>query len=261
MRNYRIELEFDGTEFHGWQRQPERRTVQAAVERAIAQTVGHPVDVMGCSRTDAGVHALGYVANFKADSELPAERMRLAISSRLPADVVVKGCEIALDEFDACSNALAKIYRYTTVHGTIRPAVERAFVNYCPYALTFAPMKEGARHLVGKQDFAAFVNQLEPGKDTVRTIYAVEMGEEGNRITMTFVGEGFMYNMVRIIAGTLIEVGRGVREPTWVADTVAARDRRLAGPTAPAKGLTLTRVVYERGELEGLIGARGAGER
>ncbi len=249
MTNYRLQLEYEGTDFSGWQRQPDRRTVQGVLERAIAETIAQPVTVQGCSRTDTGVHALAYVANFKADSHLPPERMMLAISSRLDPDVTVTACDLVPDAFDACSDALGKVYRYTTVHGPIRPVLSRRCVNYCHHPLRAEPMRRAARAYVGTHDFAAFANQLDPAKDTTRTIWAVSVTEAHPAITITVLGEGFMYNMVRIMAGTLIEVGRSVREPDWVAHVLASRDRTLAGPTAPAKGLSLVEVIYDPDRL------------
>lgn len=243
--NYKLTLQFDGAGFSGWQRQPVQRTVQADLERAIAETVAQPVNVRGCGRTDAGVHARAYVANFKAVSKLPPDRLHLAINSRLNDDVVVTKCEIVPDDFDARLDALAKVYRYTTVYGPIRPTLERGLVNYCSRALDVEPMKAAATFLVGEHDFAAFVNKLEPGKNTVRTIHAVDVEQtDDNTITMTFTGGGFMYNMVRIMAGTLLEIGRGKYPPDWAGEVLVARDRSAAGPTAPAKGLMLVRVIY-----------------
>ncbi len=245
LSNYRLTLQFDGAGFSGWQRQPAQRTVQADLERAVRETVAQPVDVRGCGRTDAGVHALAYVANFKAVSKLPPDRLRLAINSRLSEDVVVVKCETVPDEFDARLDAAAKVYRYTTVYGSMRPVLERGLVNYCSRALDVEPMKEAAKFLVGEHDFAGFVNQLEPGKNTVRTIHAVEVEQTGdNTITMTFTGNGFLYNMVRIMAGTLLEVGRGNYPPEWAGEVLYGCDRSAAGPTAPAKGLTLVEVIY-----------------
>ena len=231
--------------------------MQGDLERAIRETVGQAVDVIGCGRTDAGVHAAAYVANFAAESRLPPERLQAALNSRLGEDVVITSCEVVAEGFNARADALAKVYRYTTVFGDLRPVLRRGFVNYASRGLDVEAMREAARALVGEHDFAGFVNQLEEGKNTVRRLFAVAVESEGTTVTLTFTGNGFLYNMVRILAGTLIEVGRGKYPPEWVGEALATRDRTATGPTAPAKGLMLMKVIYDESRLNELLAGTG----
>ncbi|KPJ52723.1 MAG: hypothetical protein AMS16_06025 [Planctomycetes bacterium DG_58] len=244
MPNYRLTLTFDGTNYHGWQLQPNVLTVQEVVERAVQETVGEHVGVLGCGRTDAGVHAENYVANFTVDSELAPERMQAALNSRLPEDVVVTHCEIAPDDFHATLSAKGKVYRYTVARGSVRPVLDRNFVHWCRHPLDVDAMRQAAECLVGEHDFASFVTEYSPEKDTVRTIGRLDIETEGRYIRITVAGDGFLYNMVRAIVGCLIAVGRGQRSAEWMKEVLDARDRTKAMDTAPAKGLTLVEAVY-----------------
>ena len=244
MSNYRLTLAFEGTAYHGWQLQPNALTVQEVLERAIEETVGEHVGVSGCGRTDAGVHAENYVANFTVDSKLAPERMQAALNSRLPEDVAVTHCEIVPDDFHATRSAKGKVYRYTIATGSVRPVLDRNLVHWCRHPLDVDAMRQAAECLVGEHDFASFVTEYSPGKDTVRTIHRLDTEAEGRYIRITVAGNGFLYNMVRAIVGSLIAVGRGQREPEWMREVLDARDRTKAADTAPAKGLTLVRSMY-----------------
>ena len=244
MPNYRLTLQFEGTNYHGWQIQPNAVTVQEVVERAIAQTVGKPVPVLGCGRTDAGVHAEEYVASFKVDSNLPPERMMPALNSRLPEDVAVTACDVVPDDFHATLSAKGKIYRYTIATGDVRAVLDRRFVHYCRYALDVEAMRRAAACLVGEHDFASFVTELSAEKNTVRTIRRLDIGTDARYNTITVEGSGFLYNMVRAIVGSLIAVGRHLRPAEWMKEVLAARDRTKAFETAPAKGLTMVKTIY-----------------
>ena len=244
MPNYRLTLQFEGTRYHGWQVQPNGITVQEVVERAVAETTGRKVRVLGCGRTDAGVHAEEYVANFPAESNLLPERMMGAINSRLPEDVAVLSCDIVPDEFHATFGVKLKTYRYTLLTGPVRPVLARNFVHWVRSPLDVDAMRRAAECLVGEHDFASFVTEHNPEKDTVRTITRLDITTDGRYIRILVEGNGFLYNMVRTIAGCLIAVGRGVRSPGWMKEALDARDRTKALATAPARGLTMVKTVY-----------------
>jgi tRNA pseudouridine38-40 synthase len=244
MPNYRLTLTFDGTRYHGWQIQPKAVTVQQVVREAVAETVEESVAVNGCGRTDAGVHAQHYVANFIAAKGLPPERMRAALNSRLPEDIAVTACEIVEDSFHATQSAKGKVYRYTIATGDVRPVLDRHLVYYCRRPLDVPAMREAAACLVGEHDFASFVTELPPGKNSVRTIHALEIDADEDGVRITVHGNGFLYNMVRAIVGSLLAVGLGRQEPAWLSQVLAARDRTRAGKTAPARGLMLVRALY-----------------
>lgn len=244
MPNYRLTLTFDGTNYHGWQIQPNAVTVQEVVTRAAAETVREEVSVLGCGRTDAGVHAESYVANFRVDSKLAPERMQAALNSRLPEDVAVVHCDITPDDFHATLSAKGKVYRYTIATGEVRPVLDRNFVHYCPGALNVSAMRKEAACLVGEHDFASFVTELAPGRNTVRTIHSLDVESDHRYVRITVGGNGFLYNMVRAIVGCLIMIGRGKREPGWMKEVLDDRDRTRAVETAPARGLTLIRAIY-----------------
>jgi tRNA pseudouridine38-40 synthase len=244
MPNYRLTLQFEGTRYHGWQVQPGWPTVQAEVEKAIAKTTAQQVRILGCGRTDSGVHAEEYVANFRVESDLAPERMQHALNSRLPEDIVVAACDVAPDEFHATLSSKGKIYRYTIATGEVRPVLDRSFVHWVRHPLDADAMRRAAACLVGEHDFASFVTERDPAKDTVRTIYRLDVAARGRYIDITVEGSGFLYNMVRTIAGCLIAVGRGARTVEWMKDALDARDRAKAFDTAPACGLTMVRALY-----------------
>ncbi len=245
MPNYRLTLSFEGTAYRGWQIQPEGATVQGTVARAIAETVACEVTLHGCGRTDAGVHAEEYTANFMTDKELPCERMLGAINSRLPKDIAGTTCEIATDNFHARACAVGKVYRYTIHAYGVRPVIDRNFVTFSRRRLDVDAMREAARCLVGEHDFASFVTQHDPAKNTVRTINALDIETDGRYIIITVKGNGFLYNMVRTIVGCLMTVGRGRQKPEWLRQVLDACDRTQASETAPARGLTMVRAIYD----------------
>lgn len=273
MPRFKLTIAYDGTDFHGWQRQeppgaPPLRTVQGVVEQAVRETVGAAVEVVGASRTDAGVHALGQVAAFTAKTRIPLERLARAISSRLPEDVQVLRAEIVPDDFDPISHAKRKTYRFSIAHGgpvgetpdigrqpaaenlpaplaSPPPLFDRRYLYYTYHRLAPDRMNEAARLLIGEHDFASFA-QIDHGRaSTVRTIFDCSVAATApDRCHVDVTGSGFLYNMVRILAGTLMEVGRGRIEPGHVATILAARERRAAGPTLPPQGLCLRSIEY-----------------
>jgi len=244
VRTIRLDVEYDGRDFLGWQVQAEGRTVQGEIERAIAKVTGEQVRVEGSGRTDAGVHALGQVVSFRAKSEIPAERFAPALNAHLPGDVAVLSSAEAPEDFHARRSAKGKLYRYVILNRPVRPALERDRITHVP-----APLDEGAMHragqaLLGEHDFAAFATSPEPGKSTVREVRRLEVGREDERVVIEIEANGFLRQMVRAVAGTLIDVGRGALPEAAVAEILASRERKRAGPNAPAGGLRLVRVEY-----------------
>lgn len=245
-----MKVAYDGSEFHGWQKQhppdqPPLRTVCGVVEDALIHALRQPIDLVGASRTDAGVHARGQVAQFDATSRIPLERMADAVNSRLPGDVEVRDIEIAPPGFDAISGALCKQYRYRLWNTARRPLESRRFVNHCWLDLDITRMNDAARRLVGTHDFEGFAQASHGRTTTVRTIFDCHVESHEPELQIVVQGDGFLYNMVRIIAGTLVEVGRGRFEPSRVDEVIRSRERRLAGPTLPPTGLWLEWIRYD----------------
>ena len=248
-RNVKLTIEYDGTDYHGWQRQPNGPTVQQALEEAAERIVEHPVTLYGSGRTDAGVHALGQVASFHTRSTIPADRLPYALNSALPRDIVVLAAEDVPAEFHARYSARGKTYRYSILRRDVAPAVGRRTVYWQRRALDGGRMRAAAPAIVGEHDFAAFQTEAR-GENSVRTVTRcdVECRAErgGERLDVHVAANGFLYNMVRAMVGTLLEIGVGRWPPERVAELLEARDRSLAGPTAPAWGLCLMSVDYGR---------------
>ncbi len=254
---FRLVIAYDGTEFHGWQRQdpPGKaplRTVQGVLEDAVAEAVGARVPVTGASRTDAGVHAFGQVASFAAETRVPVERLALAINARLPEDVRVREAHPAHDGFDPISDCVSKCYRYSMAHGDRgtdgRVLFDRRTTWTTWHVLDAAKMREAAAALVGTHDFAAFAQVNHGRESTVRTVFGCTVTEPADgRICVEVCGSGFLYNMVRIIAGTLAEAGRGKVTAMDVRRALLEGDRTVTGPTLPPHGLRLEWVRYGAG--------------
>jgi tRNA pseudouridine38-40 synthase len=266
----KLTLAYDGTDFSGWQWQPGRRTVQAEVERSWLEITGEAVRVTAAGRTDAGVHALGQVVSIESATRIEPTQLVLAINAKLPEDVAVRGVEPAPDGFHATTDAKRKRYRYTIYNDYRRPVFWRRYAWHVPTPLDVAGMHAAAQHLVGTHDFESFQSAGSERESTIRTLFTSSVSALGSAqasltsrgeiwrdpraepgadeadslLAIEVEGDGFLYNMVRSIAGTLVEVGRGKRDPSWVADVLAARDRTQAGQTAPAHGLTLLWVAY-----------------
>ena len=249
MRRIHLIVEYDGTAYAGWQRQANAMTVQEKLERAILKLTGEELCVSGASRTDAGVHALGQSAHFDTESRIPADKFSFALNTMLPPDIRVTRSEEVPPEFHARFSTKGKRYRYLFHAAPHAGALTRNTHAYVIYPLDVERMQAEAQDLVGTHDFAAFAASGSVVKDTVRTIYRAEVTSEGSEIRLIVEGSGFLYNMVRIIAGTLIGVGSGKLEPGAFRRAVASGDRLDLGITAPAHGLTLMEVFYDPDDL------------
>ncbi len=245
MRSLRLTIAYDGTLFAGWQVQPDLRTVQGELEAAWKQITGEEIRVTASGRTDAGVHAHGQVVGLATESALEEAKLLRGLNAVLPEDVIIREIAAAPPGFHATYNALRKTYRYHIHHSRVRPLFDRNFVWHVPAkTLDEAAMGRAGGLLVGRHDFASFETAGSERASTVRTISKLSVTRVGERITISVTGDGFLYNMVRSIAGTLAEVGRGVKPVEWVAEVLAARDRATAGATAPPQGLVLWQVEY-----------------
>jgi tRNA pseudouridine38-40 synthase len=242
MKNYKLVLGYDGTEFRGWQRQPDGRTVQGVLEEAVQRITGKKVVVHGAGRTDAGVHALGQVASVRGAFRLSDAVLLRALNAVLPEDVRVFSLEEAPPDFHARKSARSKIYRYRLVTAPQPSPLDRRYVLHWPYPLRTGRMREAARLFIRTADFTAFSSNRD--RTPFRTVTRSELRRAGDELVYTIEAAGFLRYMVRTIVGTLLEVGRGRLAPSQVEDLFRLKDRRLAGPTAAAKGLTLVRVAY-----------------
>lgn len=245
MRNLRLLLEYDGTEFHGFQKQARLRTIQGELEAALAETVKHPVKVIGAGRTDAGVHAVGQVVNFETDCRIPVARIPAALNSRLPSAIVVREAAEAAADFHARRSARGREYRYLVLNRLRPSALLSRYAWHVPTALDVQLMARAARALVGEHDFAAFQGGGSPARSTVRQIFRAECWRLGPLVTVTLEANAFLYQMVRIVVRTLVEVGAGRLSPAVVAQWVRLADRPRAPAPAAPHGLYLTRVRYD----------------
>ena len=249
MRRIRLTVEYDGTDYSGWQRQDNAMTVQEKLERALARLTGAPVTVTGASRTDAGVHALGQVAHFDTLSRIPGEKFSFALNTMLPPDIRVRASTDAPPGFHARFDARGKIYRYQIFASPHDSALLRRTHAHSIYPLDARAMDAEARALIGVHDFRAFAASGSVARDTVREIRAARVlarpAEGGEELTLLVYGTGFLYNMVRIAAGTLLQVGGGKLSPGAVTRSLADGSRLSLGVTAPPQGLTLMRVFYD----------------
>jgi tRNA pseudouridine38-40 synthase len=246
MRNIRLILSYDGSDFSGWQAQPGFRTVQETLETAVAALGGSPVRANASGRTDAGVHAVGQVVNFYTDLTIPTDKFAKAVNAYLPPDVVVRSAEDAPQSFDANRDAQCKLYRYVIHDGAVPDVFMRRHCCHTRRRLDATAMARASAPLLGRHDFHSFETEWPNRMSSVRTITHLAVNRMGDWIWLDVEADGFLYNMVRAIAGTLINVGRGYWPESEVAEILRAEDRRRAGPTAPAQGLFLMRVTYER---------------
>lgn len=244
MRRVKLTIAYDGTNYCGWQIQPNGITIEEIVNKALSKLTGEKIVVIGASRTDSGVHAMGNVAVFDTETTIPPERVAMAVNRILPEDiVVVKSEEVPLD-FHPRYCDCEKTYEYHIVNTRIPIPTKRLTNYFVSYELDLDKMREGASYLIGEHDFASFCNIKTDVESTVRTVKELEILENGEEITIQISGNGFLYNMVRIIVGTLIRVGRGFYEPVQVKEILEAKNRKAAGVTAPPHGLMLMEIRY-----------------
>ena len=243
--NYKMTVQYDGGRYNGWQRQGNtEKTIQAKLEQHLTAALGEPIELQGSGRTDAGVHALGQVASFRTERAIPdCGAFLRALNDALPEDIAAVDLHPASERFHARLSAREKTYRYTIWNSPIPNVLERKYQYRVPEPLDLPAMEAAAERMLGTHDFRGF-SQDKTKKSTVRYLKAVEIRREGDRVELWFTGNGFLRNMVRILTGTLIEVGLGTRDPETVDAVLETRDRSLAGFTAPAQGLCLMEVYY-----------------
>ena len=249
MKRVKLVVAYDGTNYRGWQVQNNGETIESMLNRAISSLTGEEIHVMGSSRTDSGVHAMGNVAVFDTEARMAADKFSYALNQRLPEDIRIQNsCEVPLD-FHPRYQKTVKTYEYHILNREFPLPAYRLNAHFTYRPLDIARMQEAARYLEGEHDFQRFCAAGAQVKTTVRTIYELTVEKEGDLIVIRITGNGFLYNMVRIIAGTLMKVGMGEWEPERMTEILEGRDRKLAGPTAPAKGLTLMELHF-KGEKE-----------
>ncbi|MGV8982785.1 tRNA pseudouridine(38-40) synthase TruA [Clostridium sp.] len=244
MRNIKIIIEYDGTNYAGWQRQKNIMTIQEKVETAIEAITGEKTQITGASRTDAGVHAKGYVGNFYTDSKISVEKFTGAINSKLPLDIVVLHSFEMPCEFHSRYNSTGKLYSYTILNRYESVAVGRNYIYHHKVILDIDAMKEAAEYFMGTHDFSAFKNLGSSVKTSVRTIFRLDIIRNEDVIKIYIAADGFLYNMVRIIVGALIRVGEGKIKPNEIENIIKLKERARAGKSAPAGGLCLEEVFY-----------------
>ncbi len=257
MRTIKLIVAYDGTAYAGWQVQSGQRTLQETLEAALAKVTGQTVRVLASGRTDAGVHASGQVVAFRTESRLVPEVLRRALNAELPRDVAVLEAAEVPEGFHATVDARRKRYRYVIDNGPVRDVFRRHYAWYYPAPLDATAMDRAARCLAGTHDFSSFQSSGSERKTSVRTVFNARVrrgeGTESSFIEIEIEADGFLYKMVRAIVGSLVRIGRGARPESWLAEVLAAADRRAAGPTAPPQGLILVDVEYEGEDEQGML--------
>ncbi|EOD01024.1 tRNA pseudouridine(38-40) synthase TruA [Caldisalinibacter kiritimatiensis] len=249
MRNIKLTIEYDGTRFYGWQKQPNVITVQEEIEKAINKITGEEIKIIGAGRTDRGVHAKAQVANFNTASRIPADRIKFALNSQLPEDISIKESEEVGEDFHSRYSAVGKEYRYLVYNNKTRSPLLRNYAYYVPYKLDVENIKAASKYFIDTYDFKGFMSSGSSVKDTVRTIYDFSVLKKDSTIEFRIKGNGFLYNMVRIIVGTLIEVGNNKIKVEDIPNIIKSKDRSNAGHTALPQGLYLYRVYYNNSEI------------
>lgn len=240
----KLVVAYEGTNYCGWQIQPNGITIEQVLNETLSSLLGEEIMVTGASRTDAGVHSLGNVAVFETHTKMPAEKISFALNQRLPEDIVVQeSCQVP-EDFHPRFSKSRKTYEYRILNCRFRQPLERRTSYFYHYPLDVSAMQKAAAYLVGEHDFTSFASVHAQTNTYVRMIYALDVVREGDMIRIRVQGSGFLYNMVRIIAGTLIQVGAGIKKPEDMESILAGKDRELAGPTAPAHGLTMIGLEY-----------------
>lgn len=246
MRNFKIILQYDGTRYQGWQRQVStENTIQGKLETLLSKMCETPVEIQGAGRTDAGVHAYGQTANFHINTDQTPQEIMAYMNSYLPEDISVINCEEVSERFHARLWAKGKIYQYRIWNSDKKPVFSRKYVHQVPGTLDMEAMQQAAALLLGTHDYQSFTSTKRGKKSTVRTVDKIDIVRKGEEIVFTFQGDGFLYHMVRIMMGTLIETGLGIRKPEEIPMVLEAKDRSKAGHLIPGNGLTLVKVLYE----------------
>ena len=246
MRNIKLTIEYDGKDFNGWQKQPNKLNIQGTIEQAIKQITKEEIDLTASGRTDAGVHALGQVANFKTNSNIPIEKIPIAINTNLKKSIRIVKAEEVDEKFHSRLSCKRKTYRYVINNSEYESAIYRNLEIFIPFKLDIKKMQKAAKLFEGEHDFKAFKASGTSSKSSIRKIYKAEVKlNTNNRIYIELTGNGFLYNMVRIIAGTLVEVGEGKLEPESITQIINSKNSENAGKTLPARGLFLLNVEYE----------------
>ena len=244
MKRVKLTVAYDGTNYCGWQVQPNGITVQEALNQCLSEFTGENIETIGASRTDAGVHALGNVAVFDTEMRMPGDKFSFALNQRLPEDIRIQKSEEVDADFHPRYVKSQKTYEYRILNCRFPIPTERFYSHFTYIPLDVDKMKEAASYLIGEHDFKSFCGTGAQVKTTVRTVKEIQIEKSGDRITIRITGEGFLYNMVRIIAGTLMDIGGGLYPPEKMKEILEAKDRKKAGPTAPARGLTLMKIQY-----------------
>ena len=244
MKRIKLTVAYDGTNYHGWQVQPNADTIEGELNKAISELTGEQIEVIGASRTDAGVHALGNVAVFDTESRIPGEKISYALNQRLPDDIIIQKSEEVDRDFHPRYQECRKTYEYTILNRRFPLPEYRNTAHFDYGNLDIEAMKKACKAFIGEHDFAAFKSSGTSSKSSVRTIYNAEVVENNGRIIIKLTGNGFLYNMVRIISGTLLEVGQGTIKPEEIEKIIQEKDRKKAGKTLPPQGLYLVKVEY-----------------
>lgn len=244
MRNIKLIIEYDGTNYFGWQKQPSQKTIQKTIEDSIKRITNENIDIYGSGRTDRGVHARGQVANFFTNSRIPAEKFKDAINSVLPRDIVISHSEEMDESFHSRYSAKGKEYRYIFYNRRIPSPLLRNYAYHVPQKLHFDLMQNAIGDFLGTHDFMAFMASGSSVKDSIRTIHSISLNKNHEIIELKITGNGFLYNMVRIIAGTIVDIGIRKIETNSIPEILASKDRSNAGHTAPSHGLYLEKVLY-----------------
>ena len=245
MRNIKLTIEYDGKKFNGWQRQPDKLNIQGTIEKAIETVTKEPVELNASGRTDAGVHALGQVANFKTNSQIPIEKIPIAINTNLKRSIRIIKAEEVDERFHSRLSCKKKTYRYIINNSQNGTAIYRNLETHIPMNLNIEKMQEAVKYFEGEHDFKAFKASGTSSKNSIRTIYKAEVIQMPNeKIYVELTGNGFLYNMVRIIVGTLVDVGVGKLKPEEITNIINSKKRELAGKTLPPQGLYLVNVEY-----------------
>ena len=246
MKRVRLIVSYDGTNYCGWQIQNNGITVEEVLNHALTDLCREEIAVIGASRTDSGVHALGNVAVFDTNSRIPGEKFSFALNQRLPDDIRIQRSDEVADDWHPRFQDTVKTYEYCFLNRRIPDPMRRLYSYFIYYPMDVENMQKAADYLIGEHDFKSFCTPRTQVRSTVRTIYDLTLTKEGDEIRMRIIGNGFLYNMVRILTGTLLEIGMGKREPESVETILREKDRNLAGFTAPARGLTLVEVFYQK---------------